>query len=463
MEQDAWLDASEREKEAYKYFMRPDPDMREFLGPIERLDDEVTGRSIRSRLARISMVRGAAPEHGKEMRVYLDPFPHVRTEKGQDLRGWYSSKGDGALRGQRDRPCMTDAVLTQPYGGYCPVGCGFCYINSGPRGYRGTGLVSVPLGYGAQVKKQLGSMRSAQAGYFSSFTDPFLPLEEYYHNTQQGAQAFVDEGLPVFFLSRLPYPGWAFDMLAKNPLSYMQKSINTPDEDDWHKLSPGAAPLGQHLEQIAEAHRRGIYVSIQCNPIIPGIVTHEDVEELFELLASAGADHVIVKFVEANHPWAPAMVERITKRFGSNRAAAFRELFTENSCGGQKTVQEAYRREGHERYRARATALGMTYSLCYEYTKQPSGRFVSMGPEFLTAEQCHGHKVPFHVRASDGHFAPLDACPPSGCLSCADTNSGEPRCGSSLLGAATALKISDLRRDPFAKAAATSAPGGNGA
>lgn len=443
-----YLSQAEATQEAYQYFMRPDPDMREFLGPIEKAEDPMTGREMRSRLARIAMMRGSSDL--RDVRVYLDPIPHIRIAKGQDLRGWYSNKGDGTTRGKRERPCMTDAVLTQPYGGWCHVGCTFCYINSGGKGYRGSGLASVPLGYGEQVRRQLASMRSAQAGYFSSFTDPFLPLEDYYHNTQAGATAFVDAGLPIFFLSRLPYPGWAFDLLARNSLSYMQKSINTPHEDDWRKLSPGAATLEEHMEQIREARERGIYISIQVNPVVPGIVTHEDVERLFELLAHAGANHVIVKFVEANHPWAPAMVQRITKNFGENRAAAFRDLFVENSAGSQKTITWDYRREGHERYQRQASKLGMTYATCFEYVRTETGHR-SVGRDYLTADTCHGHRVPFHVRDAAGTaFRPLNECPPSGCLHCADDNAGAPRCGSSLLGAAKALQVSDLRRDPFA-------------
>jgi hypothetical protein len=257
-------------------------------------------------------------------------------------------------------------------------------------------------------------------------------------------------GLRVFFLSLLSYPSWAIYTLRKNKYSYAQKSINTPDPDDWKKLSPGAISLGEHLAEIRLLRKAGIYVSIQVNPIIPGITPHEEVERLLGMLADAGANHVIVKFVEAGYAWAGAMVERINKRFGDNRGAAFRELFVENSCGGQRTVTEEYRREGHTRYRARATELGMTYSLCYEYTKK-DGVWASMGSEFITSDQCHGHRVPMHVRPGPGRsFAALGECPPSGCLSCADDNAGVPRCGSSLLGSAKALRLPDLRRDPFA-------------
>jgi DNA repair photolyase len=353
----------------------------------------------------------------------------------------------------RPRPCFTDAILTQPYGGTCQVGCSFCYINSGVRGYRGAGLVTVPVGYGEHVRNQLMTMRTSAAGYFSSFTDPFLPLEDLYHNTQAGAEEFVRQGLPVFFLSRLSYPSWAKDILTVNRHSYAQKSINTPDEDVWRKLSPGAISLREHLEEIREMRSRNIYVSIQRNPIIPGLVNHNDVERLFEKLAAAGANHVIVKFVEAGYSWASTMVERHVKRFGAERMEPFVRLFTQN-IGGQKTVDEAYRLEGLERYRRRATELGLTYSTCYEYKylRDEAGdpvnkRGVSIGADFITSAQCHGHRVPMYTRTSSAEqFAEVKECPPTGCLLCADNNAGKPRCGSELFGSAKALRLADLRK-----------------
>jgi hypothetical protein len=217
-------------REKYKWYMRPEPNP--LLGEIQTEFDELTGRELRWRMVGVSMMRGGEK---KPLKVYLDPMPHIRIETAKDLQGWYQSRHwpdeTGANLAKRPRPCYTDAMLTEPYGGYCAVGCAFCYINSGFKGYRGSGLISVPIGYGKQVAKQLSKLRSAAAGYFSSFTDPFLPLEDLYHNTQQGAEAFDAAGLPVFFLSRLHYPGWAFDLLGRNRYSYMQKSINCGNQE----------------------------------------------------------------------------------------------------------------------------------------------------------------------------------------------------------------------------------------
>jgi hypothetical protein len=172
---------------------------------------------------------------------------------------------------------------------------------------------------------------------------------------------------------------------------------------------------------------------------------------LFQRLAEAGNNHVIVKFVEAGHAWARAMVDRITKKFPGERSAKFASLFTENQAGGQKTIQEGYRREAHTLYQQAATQLGMTYSLCYEYTRQ--GAFwKSMGPEFLTADQCHGHRVPMYRKFKQPEeskdfvvFEPMEICPPSGCLRCGDGHE-ESLCGSEVLTQAKALRLPDFRK-----------------
>lgn len=446
--------------EAYRYFMRPDPDMRDFLGPIEEGVDPLTGKVARYREARIAMMRGMPAD--RPVRVYLGfdgkkYQPHVRLEKGKDLQGWYQGKGK-ASGASRERPCMSDAILTEPYGGYCTVGCRFCYVNSGFKGYRGSGLITVPIGYGEHVGKQLDKMKTASAGYFSSFTDPFLSLEDVYHNTEAGARAFVSRGLPIFFLSRLAYPGWAYDLLSQNRYSYAQKSINTPDPEDWKKLSPGALPLLDHMDEIRELRRRGIYVSIQVNPIVPGVTDMEEVEHLFHMLAEAGANHVIVKFVEAGFSWAGAMVERIRTTFGDNRGGVFESLFVDNA-GGQRCVDEGYRIAAHERLQPLATSLGMTYATCYEYryvNRRADGTLInkqtrSVGPDYLTAAQCHGHRVPMFTRLDTAvPFSEVSECPPSGCLSCGDGSAdGRGACGSLLFGAAKGNRLSDFRKSVY--------------
>jgi DNA repair photolyase len=303
------------------------------------------------------------------------------------------------------------------------------------------------------VRKTLSKLKTAAAGYFSSFSEPFCALENLYSNTQQGAQAFVDNGLPIFFLSRLRYPDWAIEQLKQNPYSYAQKSINTPDPKIWAKLSPGALPLAEHFKDIRRLKKAGIYVSVQVNPILPGIMEHKDIVKLIEKLGAAGADHVITKFVETAYPWVPAMVAAVGKGFGAVARERFASLFTQN-IGGQRTVDEGYRMEGHRLYQAAATKANMTYALCYEYRylRDENGGIInkvgiSMGPDFMTSDQCHGRRVPLYSREDlSKPFQEVKQCPPAGCLTCADgRKTGLGRCGSPLYSAAKALTLADMK------------------
>lgn len=454
MEQDAWLTSeltAEKDVGAgYKWFMRNEP--REKDSDIE-VEPE-TG--WRFQWWKVGMVRNAKDEDKKRMKVFLDPIPHTIIDTGKPLQGWYKSKFEPP--NVRARPCFTDAILTQPYGGYCHVGCAFCYINHGFRGYRGQGLTTVPMRYGEEVRGQIARMRTSAAGYFSSFTDPFLPLEEFYQNTRSGAEAFADAGLPVFFLSRLRYPDWAFDVLRRSPYSYAQMSINTPDPDDWKRLSPNALPLPDMIDQVTALHNAGIYVSIQVNPIIAGVTTNEEIVELIHTLAAAGADHLIFKFVEISYSSAGSLVEIMKRRFGDNRGGVFGSLFTCN-IGSERTIDEEYRLAALDLFSRECKKAGVTMATCYEYRYQRGATGdivnktgVSVGRDYLTADQCHGHRVPLFTRPTpSAPFEEVKACPPTGCLSCADDNGGAPRCGNELFGQAKALRASDLRVPVYTK------------
>ena len=429
----------------YAYHMRSEA--HENKTPVE-IDPETGWRYT---FRDIGMTRNAKQENTKELKVYLDPMPHVRLDQNVPLRGWYKAKVEKP--GVRNRPCYTEAILTQPYGGFCHVGCGFCYINNGVRGYRGQGISTVDVNYAEKARRQISRMKMGAAVYMSSFIDPFLELEDYYHNTQGTARAATDAGLPIFFLTRKLVPGWAYDELKKSPYSYQQFSINTSNHEDWKRLSPRAVPLQTMFDQVAEMHRQGIYVSIQVNPICAGITSNEDILELIHILKDAGADHLIFKFVEIVYPSVQGMVYQMKQRFGESRGQAFADLFNCN-IGGVRTMDEQYRMNALDLFQIECKKVGITMGTCYEYAfeRGPNGEIlnttgVSVGAKYLSADQCHGHRVPMHFRDSlDEQFKPFESCPPSGCLTCADQHGGTPLnvpCGSVKLGQARALESTD--------------------
>lgn len=412
--------------------------------------DSTNGWRYEDRL--IGMTRNAKAANRKRLRVYLDPAPHVVLAQSVPLRGWYKAKVEAA--GVRPRPCYTEALLTQPYGGACPVRCFFCYINNGVRGYRGQGVTVVDPSYPEKTAAQLAKMRTGAAAYISSFTEPFQPaLEPHYRVTERLAHVFSRVGLPIFFLSRQVPPSWVVDVLRANPYSYQQFSVNTPDPATWRKMSPRAAPLPAILDAIRELRAAGIYISIQVNPLLPGVVRPAEADALVALLAEAGAHHLIFKFVEVVHPAAEALRSRVRRLFGDERADEFDALLVD-SIGGVKTVSEEYRIGELQRLQRECSRHGMTMGLCYEYRygRDAEGNVVgrageSLGPMFTTGDQCHGRRVPVFSRPSaDVAFEPISGCPPAGCLYCREEAGPAPPCGNLGLQEARALVASDLTK-----------------
>lgn len=110
--------------------------------------------------------------------------------------------------------------------------------------------------------------------------------------------------------------------------------------------------------------------------------------------------------------------------------------------------------QGHELYSKAAARLGMTYATCYEYKYQRDAQGeivnkvgVSVGADYLTGDQCHGHRVPMFTRDDlSDPFREFEACPPSGCLTCASpTDPEDSPCGSRTFGLAKALTYKDFK------------------
>lgn len=389
----------------------------------------------------IGMVRNAKEGNRKRLKVYMKPSPHVILDQKVPVRGWYKCKYEPPR--VRPRPCYTEALLTQPYGGSCPVKCQFCYVNNGVRGYRGQGVTTIDPRYPEKIGAQLDKMMYGWNAYISSFTEPFQALEKIYHITERLSEEVTSRGLPLFYLTRQIPPDWAVKQLMKSKYSYQQFSLITSNRVDYRKLSPGAAPLDDILRFIREELApRNIYTSIQVNPIIAGAVSLQDLFQLIDELGDAGAHHVIFKFVEIVAPAAPNMIAKMNKIFGAERGGIFQSYFTEMT-GGVRTISQNTRLEWLRALKTKVAEAGLTMGLCYEYDHATNQ---SIGPDFCTADQCHGKRTPIHIKNAAGIFEPWEGCPPSGCLYCKETM-GAPPCGSSFLQRATALQSADYNRN----------------
>ena len=387
----------------------------------------------------LSMVRGGK---GKPFKVHLNPKRHIILDQNIPPRGWYKDKTPENIKRVRPRPCYTEATLTTPYGGYCPVGCNYCYVNNGTRGYRSTGLPTVDPNYPEKMAKRIKQLMVTGAFYITSFTEPFHPsLENKYHITQRLSDILVGEGLPFFYLSKRLPPDWAYDMLSHNPYSYMQWSINTANNDHWRRMAPGAPDLEDMYDAIYAMHDEGIYVSVQCNPIVAGITTLEDIVTLCEQVAEAGAQHIIFKFVEQVFNNRQVIIDRMNAR-KLPHVDTFNSLFSQ-TIGGVYTIQEDVRIEWLDVLLEETRKLGLTMSLCYEYYDNGAAGG-NLAPFYTTGDQCHGRGVPMYFRPEKGApWEPLAGCYRKGCLYCQEY--GTHACRNEKLLEASALQYKDLR------------------
>ena len=384
----------------------------------------------------LSMVQGGTL---KPFKVHNKPMKHIINKSSPAPRGWYKDKNEPPTR--RPRPCYTEALLTTPYGGYCPVGCSFCYVDNGTRGYRATGLPTVNPDYPDKLAMQLSKIQVCGAAYISSFTEPFQQLEDRYHITERLTRVLLDEGLPVFYLSRKLPPEWAVEALLENPYSYMQFSVNTSNNSHYRKMSPGSYTIDEVLNTVYNLACLGVYTSFQCNPIIAGVTTLDDLVELVGLGAEAGLDHIIFKFAEQVFNQRQLLIDRL-RAHKLPRMDEFESLFNQ-TIGGVYTVQEDIRIEWLEVLLEKTRKAGITMSTCYEYYDDGASG-TSLAPYYTTSDQCHGRGVPVHFRPEpDQPFEPLPGCYRKGCLYCIDY--GTKACNNDVLLDARALAYKDLR------------------
>jgi hypothetical protein len=83
----------DKEVDPYEWFMRNEPYMN--LTPIQ-VDPETKCEAfpdgLRYTTRKVGMTRGMSDDAKKEMKVFLDPEPHVILDQNIPVRGWYKAK-----------------------------------------------------------------------------------------------------------------------------------------------------------------------------------------------------------------------------------------------------------------------------------------------------------------------------------------------------------------------------------
>lgn len=175
--------------------------------------------------------------------------------------------------------------VINPYLG-CGHGCRYCYAVFMRKYSRSH--AHAPWGSFVECKanivevlgQELARRKNRSSVMLSSVCDPYQPAEREWKLTRGCLQLLGEHGWEVEILTRSPLVLRDLDLLKMMPQASVGFSIGTENERVRRILEPGAPPIDQRVEALAELHRSGISTWAFIAPILP-----MDPERLYEVLA----------------------------------------------------------------------------------------------------------------------------------------------------------------------------------
>ncbi|MBC7330064.1 radical SAM protein [bacterium] len=363
----------------------------------------------------------------------------VIVNSSKEIHGWWHP-----LKPYGRRECTSERLLLNPYIG-CQHSCPFCYARTFP-GYfeewREKGNIFVFENFPQSVARQLDKLKIAACGYLSPVTDPFQPLEQQFHLSEQLVKVFVERNLPIEVITKGKITQNVMELLRKQKHSFIQVSILTWDENLRKLLVPRGASTETLLDNLRRAKEVGIYTVARLDPIFPYITDNpDDLRRLVRTVKEAGAKHIVGSVVDI-----PVKTRRevfsLLARIDKKLIPAYRELFQEK-IGYSLHAKIDYRKKVFSTLRKICDEEGLTFALCMEFAltgREYEGKPVVEGLNkyFASSRNCEGIDVPIYVRNGD-KFEPLNC--DGACLICEN-----PICGIEELAGGGAWRLSDYIR-----------------
>jgi DNA repair photolyase len=186
--------------------------------------------------------------------------------------------------------------VINPYVG-CQHACSYCYARymkkfTGHKEPWGT-FVDVKINAAQLLEKEVSRKRQATV-WVSGVCDPYQPLERKYALTRQCLQILVREEWPVVIQTRSPLILRDADILKVAKNMDVGFSVTTADDRIRKLFEPGAPPIPERLNALAELHGLGVRTYAMIAPILPGS------EVLVDLLAGA-VDYILVDRMNYHH------------------------------------------------------------------------------------------------------------------------------------------------------------------
>lgn len=248
---------------------------------------------------------------------------------------------------RRPRPC---GITIHPGHG-CPLQCTYCYIydmgfSSEPEPYP---LSGEELAYALARNPYVVPERTLAA--FGSVTEPLLPLLRG-RTLEYAASISRWLKLPIQLSTKLLIDErFTKELRSADPAASILVSVSSLRY--WRELEPNAPEPLLRIERASIATERGLRVDLFLRPIIPGILTEEEIMELLHAAIEAGFSGVVTGSLRVTRN----IVERL-RSAGLPVGTITRSLRDSEQSAKQITVPD---RRTKEIVRSIATKVGLEY------------------------------------------------------------------------------------------------------
>lgn len=163
-----------------------------------------------------------------------------------------------------------------PYAG-CAFGCEYCYA----RFFAPSAERRETWGRWVLVKRNArelitracrsGELRSGDAVYMSSVTDPYQPVERRLGLTRSVIEAILDSGVQprLTIQTRSPLVARDLDLFQRFERIRVHFTITTDSEDVRRRYEPRCPPIKARMEAAAALSSAGIGIGVSISPMLP--------------------------------------------------------------------------------------------------------------------------------------------------------------------------------------------------
>jgi len=188
-----------------------------------------------------------------------------------------------------------------PYGG-CGFACEYCYA----RFFASTAMRRESWGNWVSVKKngrdlmiracRAGAVKTGDAIYMSSVTDPYQPIEQRLGLTRAILQALLECGVQpsLTVQTRSPIAARDIDLFRQFDKLRLNFTINTDSEEVRLRYEPHSPSIAARLKAAAQVAAAGVRIGVSISPMLP----IRDVEAFGFRLAGLNADGYSTQYLK---------------------------------------------------------------------------------------------------------------------------------------------------------------------